>query len=171
MRSFVMRMLRGWPAVGMTLLLGLAGCGLFRELGIGGDDPQWAEQRYRGITSSSALQFVQIAVQDRYPPRELDTYNGRFESSWIYGKYDDRTHQALRQRVRVETASEGDSVLLRLRVQQETSPSAGRVASRESDDWELADDDLLEATKLLTKVGILMRDVAVLVEPTAPAAK
>ena len=111
------------------------------------------------------LQLVQTVVEDRYPPQLLDASEGTFETGWVYGAYAELTHQTLRQRVVVETVGAGDVVTLRLRVQQETSPSAGRSASREADDWEPTDDDPFEAKRLLTKLQVLMRDIAESVDP------
>lgn len=144
-----------------------SGCGLFRELGVGGDEPLWVERRYRDITTSAALQLLQTAVQERYPPRRLDLNEGTFESGWVYGAYESLTHQALRQRILAETERASDGTLtLRLRVQQETSPSAGRVSSRDVDDWELAEDSPDEAERLLARAHVLLRDVAKPVEAT-----
>ncbi len=150
-----------------ALLAWMPSCGLFRELGVGGDDAQWVERSWRNVNSSSVLQLVQTVVEDRYPPKSLDASAGTFESGWVYGAFADVTRQALRQRVLVETDGSGDIVTVRLRVQQETSPSAGRSADRDVDDWEPTDDDPFEAKRLLTKLQVLMRDVAETVDPKA----
>ncbi len=164
--------MRAWRSAArvasMALVAALGGCAIFRELGVGGDEAQWVERSYRGVNSSAVLQLVQTVVEDRYPPRTLDASEGTFETGWLYGAYADTTHQALRQRVVVETDGHGDVVTLRLRVQQETSPSAGRSASREADDWESTTDDPFEAKRLLTKLQVLMRDIAETVDPAAP---
>jgi hypothetical protein len=144
------------------------GCGLFRELGVGGDEAQWAQRRYRDISSGAALDLLQTAVAERYPPSRLDKHAGVFESGWVYGAYEPVRHQALRQRILAEAARDESGVLvLRLRVQQETSPSAGRNLSREVDDWELTADAPDEAMRLLTRAHVLLRDVATPVD--APA--
>lgn len=169
MRSTGRRWASGARALlSVALLALLPCCGIFRELGLGGDEAQWAERSWRGVNASSVLQLVQTVVEDRYPPQQLDASEGTFETGWVYGAYAELTHQALRQRVVVETVGAGDVVTLRMRVQQETSPSAGRSASREADDWEPTDDDPFEAKRLLTKLQVLMRDIAESVDP-APA--
>jgi hypothetical protein len=137
----------------------LPGCGIFRELGVGGDDPQWLERKYEGVSSSTVLQLAETVIRDRYPPGALDLYRGTLDTGWIYGRYAQVTHQALRQRVRVETEVDGKSVLVRLRVQQETSESAGRVVEDDPGDWEPCDDDAQEAKLLLTRLNILMKEI------------
>ena len=163
------RVRAAWLAGALTmLLLAPPGCGLFRELGVGGDDAQWVERRYRDISIVAALQLLQTAVQERYPPRRLDAHEGVFESGWVYGAYEPVRHQALRQRVFAEAERDADGALvLRLRVQQETSPSAGRSASRDVDDWELTEDAPDEAERLLTRAHVLLRDIAKPVEATS----
>ncbi|MBM4014937.1 MAG: hypothetical protein FJ293_08230 [Planctomycetes bacterium] len=153
-----------------ALVLAVPGCALFRELGVGGDEPQWVERRYRDISIAAALQLVQTAVQERYPPRRLDAHAGVFESGWVYGAYEPVRRQALRQRIFAEAARDDAGVLvLKLRVQQETSPSAGRGAAHEVDDWELSADAPDEAERLLTRVHVLLRDIATPVEATKAA--
>ncbi len=145
---------------GALLATALVGCGLLRELGIGGDDPRWMERRYRGVSAATVVQLAQTAVQDRYPQREVDLYRGTLATHWSYGRYADTTHQALRERVLVETAAAGDALLVRLRVQQETSERAGRVPDANVDDWEPCDDDVQEARRMLMRLHVLLRDVA-----------
>jgi hypothetical protein len=138
----------------------LGGCGLFRELGVGGDDPKWVERRYRGVSSGPVLKLAETAFRDRYPPNEVDPARGTLASGWVYGKWADTTHQALRARILIETQGEEDVLVVRLRVQQETSQSAGRGGDRDVDDWEPADDDPVEAKRLLMRLHVLLRDVA-----------
>jgi hypothetical protein len=155
-------------AVALALGGALPGCALFRELGLGGDDPQWVERRYRGVSADTVLRLAETAVRDRYPLREVDLYRGQLETGWVYGLYSERTHQGLRQRVLVRAAADGEEMLVRLRVQQEVSESAGRMVSSDPGDWEPYDDDAQEAKRLLTKLHILLRDVAE--TPPDPAA-
>jgi hypothetical protein len=148
----------------LVAVLGLAaaalpGCGLFRELGIAGDDPQWVERRYRGVNSATILKLSQNVLQTRYPSHDLDLYRGSLTTGWVYGRYADITHQALRQRVVVETEPETDDVLVRIRVQQETSPSAGRVVAHDPGDWEPYDDDASEANRLMMRLHFLLSEV------------
>jgi hypothetical protein len=155
----------GLVASVLLVALALPGCsalsGLFRYVGVGGDDPKWIEKRYKAVSSTTVLQLANAVVNDRYPPSELDLYHGRMETGWVYGRFSELKHQALRQRVIVETEDEPDQVLLiRLRVQQETSESAGRTGDRDVSDWEPFDDDTHEATRLVTKLNILMKEVA-----------
>jgi len=144
----------------------LPGCGLFREAGIGVGEARWVERRYRGVGPSTVLQLAQTALRDRYPPQVLDLYRGTLETGWVYGRISDVTRQALRQRVVVEAEADGDETVVRLRVRQETSESAGRIVSRDPDDWVITDDDPQEAKLLLARLHVLLRDVA---DPAAEA--
>jgi hypothetical protein len=155
-------------AVAAALAVAPTGCGIFRELGLGGDDAKWAEKKYTDVSVAAVLQLLQTVVEGRYPPQSIDMNEGTFESGWIYGAYSEVTHQALRQRVLAETDVEDGIVTIFLRVKQETSQSAGRMALRDADDWEPADDDEFEAHRLLTRLHVLLRDVAKPVE-TPPA--
>lgn len=143
-----------------SLAVAPPGCGIFRELGLGGDDAKWSERRYTDVSVSAVLQLLQTVVEGRYPPQSIDMNEGTFESGWIYGAYSEVTHQALRQRVKAETDVEDGIVTVFLRVQQETSQAAGRMALRDVDDWEPTDDDEEEAHRLMTRLHILLRDVA-----------
>lgn len=159
---------RRGPAAAAVLLL--AACGVFRELGLGGDEPQWQERRYTGIGPGHVLQLAQTVVEDRYPPRALDAAAGTFATDWVYGAWAEVTHQALRQRVLVESEGEGAAVVVRLRVQQETSQGAGRLGGAEVDDWEPTEDDPLEARRLLTRLHVLLTRVEGVVEAKAEPA-
>jgi len=147
-----------------SLAVAPSGCGLLRELGLGGDDAKWSERRYTDVSVAAVLQLLQTVVEGRYPPQSVNFNEGTFESGWIYGAYSEVTHQALRQRVLAETDVEDGVVTIFLRVKQETSQSAGRMALRDVDDWEPADDDEFEAQRLLTRLHVLLRDVAKPVE-------
>ena len=151
-------------AMAAAVAVAIPGCGLFREIGVGGDDPQWVEKRYRSVNSATVLDLANSVVAGRFPPHEYDVYRGVLQTGWAYGRYAESSHQALRARVRVETEAEDDVVLVRLRVQQETSEKAGRVMNADPGDWEIYDDDVGEARRLLMKLHILLRDVA---EPVA----
>lgn len=143
-----------------SLAVAPTGCSIFRELGLGGDDAKWAERKYTDVSVSAVLQLLQTVVEGRYPPQSIDMNEGTFESGWIYGAYSEVTHQALRQRVLAETEAEEGVVTVFLRVQQETSQAAGRMALRDVDDWEPTDDDEFEAHRLMTRLHVLLRDVA-----------
>lgn len=159
-------MKRNWSATllvcaaALPFLAPLPSCTALRELGIGGDRADWVERRWKGVDRGAVLELLRTAVKDRYPTRDFDLNEGRFLSGWIYGAYSAVTHQGLRQRVIAETSSEGDVVTLRLRVQQETSESAGREGITDQDDWQATDDDTLEAKRLLTRLNVLLRDLA-----------
>ena len=146
--------------VAATLAVALPGCGIFRELGLGGDDAKWVERKYSDVSVSAVLQLLQTVVEGRYPPQSIDMNEGTFESGWIYGAYSEVTHQALRQRVLAETDADDGIVTIFLRVKQETSQAAGRMALRDVDDWEATDDDEDEAYRLMTRLHVLLRDVA-----------
>ncbi len=151
-------------AIVASLAVAPTGCGLFRELGLGGDDAKWAERKYTDVSVAAVLQLLQTVVEGRYPPQNVDLNEGTFESGWIYGAYSEVTHQALRQRVLAETEAEDGVVTIFLRVKQETSQAAGRMALRDVDDWEPAEDDEFEAHRLLTRLHVMLRDVAKPVE-------
>ena len=156
----------------LAAALALPGCAFFREIGVGGDEPEWVERSYRGINPSSVMQLAQTALQDRYPMHQVDLYHGSLESSWIYGRYEERSRKAVRQRVLMETEIEGDVIKVKLRVQQESSESAGRSGEREVDDWKKTADDPMEAKRLLQRINVLMRDVAEpVVDPKAQGTK
>jgi hypothetical protein len=157
----------------VALLGALPACGvlqpMFRELGVGGDDPKWVEWKYRGVSSTTALQLAQNAVQSRYPANEVDLHRGTLSSGWVYGRYADVTHQALRSRVRVEAEPEGDDLLLvRMRVQQETSETAGRYVSHDPGDWQPFEDDPTEAHRLMTKLHVLLSQLGERVQDPPP---
>lgn len=138
----------------------LPGCLLLRELGAGGDDPQWLERRYTDASPSDVLQIASSVLEPQYPPRQLDLYRGVLETGWVYGLWADHTHQPLRQRVCVEAHPDGGAILVRLRVQRESSPTAGRHSAGEQDEWEPYDDDPSEARRLLTRVHIVLQEIA-----------
>jgi hypothetical protein len=98
--------------------------------------------------------------------------HGRYTSAWSYGRLADATHDALRQRVVVETAAEGDVLVVRLRVQQESSETASHVGDPRADDWQPYADDELQAQTSMTRLAILLRDLATPVaDPTAKPAE
>ena len=144
--------------IGGALLL--PGCGIFRELGLGGDDPRWVERSYRAVTTSAVVRIAQTVLRDRYPIDDVDLEEGSVTTGWIYGSYAETTHQALRQRAMVETEVDDAVVTVRLRVQQETSESGGRMADASIDDWEPHDDDVVEARRLLMKLHVVLQGVA-----------
>ena len=147
------------------------GCGLLRELGVAGDEPLWVERRYTEVGTTAVLQLLQTAVQGRYPPQLLDLNEGTFTTGWVYGAYATVSHQALRQRLLAETAVENAVLTVRVRVQQETSPSAGRSASRTVDDWELTEDDPIEAERLMARLHVLLREIGKPVVPERASAE
>ena len=150
----------------------LPACGvlsaMFRELRVDIDDPQWVEWKYRGVSSASALQLAQNAVQTRYPAQELNLYEGWLRTGWVYGRYADVTHQAVRSRVIAEAKAEPDHVVVRMRVQQETSETAGRYVAHDPGDWIAYEDDPAEANRLMTKLHVLLSEVGERIQDPPP---
>jgi hypothetical protein len=154
-------------------VLSLAGCALFREVGLGGDDPHWQTARFKGVNSAQVLTMAQSATAHEYPAQKIDAYRGQFESGWIYGMFDPTRRQPLRQRVIVEAAPEDGIVVCRLRVQQEQNPASGSFQPKYDDTgWDKFDDDDRKAVLLMQRLLILMKDVAEIVpDPKAGDAK
>ena len=123
-------------ALAISAALALAGCGLFQEAGVGGDDPHWQTVRYKGVNSAQVLTMAQTATSHEYPTQMIDALNGKFQTGWIYGTFDATRRQPLRQRVVVEATPEEGIVTCKLRVQQETCSKqehgrpAGKLTSK-----------------------------------------
>ncbi len=141
--------------------LSLAGCGLFREAGLGGDEPHWQTTRFKGVNSAQVLTMAQTATSREFPTQKIDAYHGEFQTGWIYGTFDATRRQPLRQRVIVQATPEEGIVICKLRVQQQQNPMSGSFQPKPDDDgWEKFDDDDRKATLMMQRLLILMKDVA-----------
>ena len=135
-------------------------CAIMRFVGIGGDEPCWESERYVGANGARVLELARSAFARNYPGGSIDLGSGRYASDWVFGLMADRSHEALRARVVVEVVPEGDNLLVRLRVQQEQSESAGRMVTHDPGDWQPFIDDPAQARLLMTKLRILMKELA-----------
>lgn len=124
------------------------------------DNAQWQTARFKGVSSTDVLRLAQTAVEHDYPPKRLDAYRGEFETGWIYGFFDDVRRNSLRQRIVVHTESQEGVLVVKLRAQQEMNDSAGRLADANDPGWEPTEDDPVKARTMMTKLCILLRDIA-----------
>ncbi len=146
----------------MVLLLtaSLGSCAIFRELGLGGDDPEWIENSYAGVSRSDVVHMLSSIVARNYSVKREDPYQGELESSWLYG-WDRLSHREMRERVLAEADREDSGeIVVKLRVQREVSKKMGRFTKREDSDWKPFDDDVSQAKILMQHLRILITEVA-----------
>ena len=141
-----------------VLAVAPSGCRLMREMGLGGDDPEWVERTYHAINRADMMRLTTTVVESHYSVRRQDPVTGELETNWRYGDYDRKTHYHVRERVLAEVlrGEEEDSILVRLRVQQQISDEPGRFLDKSSTKWKTHDDDVPQAELLLARLDALL---------------
>ena len=140
----------------------LSSCGLFRELGVGGDDPQWQDRYYSKINRDDAMRLVSTVIttdDSRHTIQREIPQTGEIDTAWKYGQYSRSSHQQMRTRVKVKVLRHEDQeIRVRLRVQREINDDPGYLMNPHTADWKPHDDDLPAADIMLRRLDFLLSE-------------
>lgn len=162
----------GLTALIAVVLLATPACRVLRELGLGGDDPEWRSVTASGLTRKDVLGIAETEVSKEYKVQAVDDFSGLLETEWNYGQYSATTHQDVRQRVLVEVHSQGDGLVeLRLRVQQEINHEPGRHIGEEHGEWGAHDDDLTRTAILIIRIRHVLDQIGGLEDADASSSE
>jgi len=122
----------------------------------------WASMSFPDVTYSDIFSVVLTTLHgEGYLAKTRDAETGNIETDWLYGQSQAKVRGPSRRRVIVHIDPEGAGQVVRLRVVEEVIWKAGMRATnlRESDDWEIADDNFEEAEFLLARIRGVMSTV------------
>jgi hypothetical protein len=119
----------------------------------------WASMTFPDVTYSDMFSVVLTTLNgEGYVAVKRDPETGTIETDWLYGQSQAKVRGPSRRRVVIHIDPEGPNQVVRLRVVEEVIWKAGMRATnlRESDEWEIADDNFEEAEFLLARVRGVM---------------
>ena len=156
----------------LTVLMVLpSSCMVLRELGVGGDDPQWLKKTYKGVRRSDLIDLVQLVLaKHELKIGSVDEVEGEVESQWLYHLFEPMSHRDLRAKV-IARVSEVDEmgVEVKVRVKREVAKDIGRHLEPRLNEWTVFDDDVSHAQILMQDIDIVAQGVIMGAEESAGA--